>query len=99
MPASDFGVSSQRFPPRAMATEIISANDGFVLAMLTMMALSLGLVAMLFFCMRKNGANRNRQVEELLEEVAAEEKRDEIRKSDPSPPAEPWERNADWWKS
>ena len=81
-----------------MAPEFQSAADGFVIAMLTMMALSLGVVAMLFLCMRRNAASRDHQVEELLEEVAEEEKREEIRKTHQSPRAEPWEKNADWWK-
>lgn len=78
-----------------MAPEFLSAADGFFVAMFAMMALSLGVVAMLFHCIRKNAACRDRQVEELLEEVAEEEKQEEIRKT---PGPEPWEKNADWWK-
>lgn len=81
-----------------MAPEFLSAADGFVIAMLTMMALSMGVVAMLFLCMRRNDASRDRQVEDLLEEVAEEEKQAETRKPHEAPGAEPWEKNADWWK-
>lgn len=78
-----------------MASQFLTATDGLVIVMLTMMALSLGVVAMLFLCMRRNDANRDRQLEDLLEEVAEEEKRE---KTHESPRTEPWEKNADWWK-
>jgi len=78
-----------------------SAVDGFVLAMLVMMTLSFGIVALLIICGLRSAARRNSEVDELLEEVAADEKQ-------PSPPpvatsdqktGEPWEQESDWWKS
>ncbi len=77
-----------------------SATDGFVIAMLAMIFLSFGTVGMLVICMRRNAARRDTEVDDLLDEIAVDEKRE---KSPPQPeeavsPAEPWERESDWWK-
>jgi hypothetical protein len=72
-----------------------------VIAMLSMMLLSFGVVALLFICMLRNAARREHQVEALLEEISQQPQ--------PAPPAaapaeaekvalEPWEKQADWWK-
>ena len=83
-----------------MATVSLSASDGFVITMLAIIGLSMGVVALLFVCIRRNAARRDHQVDQLLEEVAEAEKKEsrapavgEVPKS-----AEPWEREADWWK-
>lgn len=83
-----------------MGTEHLSAAaDGFVIAMLVMMALSLGVLVVLAVCMRRNVARRNRQVDELLEEVAAEEEREKLAQAvGETPVREPWEKDGDWWK-
>ena len=83
-----------------MATEPLSAAaDGFVIAMLVMMAMSLGTLLILAVCMRRNVARRNRQVDELLEEVAAEEEREKLAQAvTDTPTREPWEKDGDWWK-
>ncbi|MES2923065.1 MAG: hypothetical protein V4819_16030 [Verrucomicrobiota bacterium] len=82
-----------------MATASLSASDGFVIAMLAMMALSLCVLIVLAICMRRNVARRNRQVDELLEEVAAEEARENRARAVADTPArEPWEKDGDWWK-
>lgn len=83
-----------------MGTEHLSAAaDGFVIAMLVMMALSLGTLVVLAICMRRNVARRNREVDELLEEVAAEEEREKLAQAAGEAPArEPWEKDGDWWK-
>ena len=83
-----------------MATEPLSAAaDGFVIAMLVMMALSLGTLGVLAICMSRNVARRNRQVDELLEEVAAEEEREKLAQTvTDAPTREPWEKDGDWWK-
>ena len=80
--------------------ETLTAVDGMVIAMLAAMALSLSVIALLVLCMRRNAMRRDHQVEQLLEEVADEEKG--IEPTPPSgkemPPADSWERDADWWK-
>jgi hypothetical protein len=83
-----------------MKVAILSASDGLVITMLCAMALSLGVIGVLIFCMRRNARRRDRQVDELLEEVAAAEERDRHAASVEDPPgAAPWERDGDWWKS
>ena len=83
-----------------MATEPLSAAaDGFVIAMLAVMAMSVGTLLILAVCMRRNVARRNRQVDELLEEVAAEEEREKLAQAvTDTPTREPWEKDGDWWK-
>ena len=78
----------------------LSAVDGLVLAMLSTMLLSLCVIGLLIFCMVRNVARRNRQVDELLEEVAETERRDaQTAAPNEAPKAEAWERDGDWWKS
>jgi hypothetical protein len=82
-----------------MAASSLSAADGFVLAMLAMMVLSAGVIALLIFCGLRNSARRDREVDELLDEVTREvehEKTAPTKAEAPKP--EPWERDGDWWK-
>ena len=83
-----------------MGTENLSAAaDGFVIAMLIMMTLSMGTLIILAICMRRNVARRNSQVDELLEEVAEEEQKANRAPTMADAPApEPWEKDGDWWK-
>ncbi len=88
------------FLKRAMEPEHLSAADGFVITMLVMMAISLGVLGVMVLCMRRAAARRDRQVDELLEEIAEAEKREKQAPAggeNPNP-AEPWEREGDWWK-
>lgn len=83
-----------------MEPEHLSAADGFVITMLVMMGISLGVLGVMVLCMRRNAARRDHQVDELLDEVAeaeASEKRAAAGGENPNP-AEPWEREGDWWK-
>lgn len=80
-----------------MATDLISAADGFVLAMLGVIALSLGVIALLFWCMRRSASSRDPQVDALLDELAEDEKRQQNRSAN-TPQVDPWERDGDWWK-
>ena len=79
----------------------IAAVDGLVFTMLCSMFLSMCVIALLIFCMFRNVARRNRQVDELLEEVAETERREKqaatLKETEPQPA--PWERSGDWWKS
>lgn len=78
----------------------ITAVDGLVLTMLLTMVLSMGVIGLLVFCMFRNVARRNRQVDELLEEVAETDRREKqtatLKETEPKPA--PWERSGDWWK-
>lgn len=80
-----------------MENDLISAADGFILAMLATVALGLAVIGLLFWCMRRSAALRDPQVEELLEELAEDEKRQKPSSAETSQ-MEPWERDADWWK-
>ena len=84
---------------KTMGPEHQSAADGFVIAMLVMMALSLGVVALLFFCMRRNAGRRDHQVDELLEEMEETESKQKQAALGDVPKPQPWERDGDWWKS
>jgi heme/copper-type cytochrome/quinol oxidase subunit 2 len=78
----------------------IAAVDGLVLAMLCTMVLSMGVIGLLVFCMFRNVARRNHQVDDLLEEVAETERLEKqtatAKETEPQPA--PWERSGDWWK-
>lgn len=83
-----------------MIADAISAADGLVLTMLTMMILSFGTVALLLICGLRNASRRNPLVDELIEEVAETEKQklpDPVT-TEPEKSLEPWERDGDWWK-
>jgi hypothetical protein len=77
-----------------------SATDGFVIAMLAMIFLSFGTIGLLVMSIRRSAARRDSQVDELLHELAEDEKRKKSppQPADPVKPAEPWERESDWWK-
>ena len=78
----------------------IGAADGFVITMLGVIALAMGTIALLFFCMKRAAAKRDPYVDALLEELEREEREAErlARTKHSSPPTHPWERDADWWK-
>jgi hypothetical protein len=82
-----------------MSAVNLSASDGFVLAMLSMVFLSASVIALLIFCGLRNAARRNREVDDLLEEVDEEGRR---KKHAPTSGAVPksvsWEKDGDWWK-
>jgi uncharacterized protein (DUF58 family) len=82
---------------------VVTAADGLVIAMLLVMFLSLGVVALLFLTIRRSAACRDAEVERLLEEISAEEEKEVIEASRKAPEsdvaAQPWERDGDWWKS
>ena len=82
-----------------MSSDPTAAAAGFVLAMLAMMFVSAGVVALLIFCGLRNAARRDPQVDELIEDVS---EKPESPKPTPArieaPKSEPWEKNGDWWK-
>ncbi len=82
-----------------METPHLSAADGFVLAMIAMMLISAGVIALLIVCGLRNAARRDRQVDDLLDEVNQKEepKKPASTKAE-APKPEPWERDGDWWK-
>jgi hypothetical protein len=82
-----------------MILPTIHAADGFALAMVVILILSLGIVALLAARIYRSGKRRESEVERLLEEL----RREEEEEKHPASPAggeerEPWEKEADWWK-
>jgi hypothetical protein len=82
---------------------ILHAADGFAMAMVVILILSLGIVALLAARIYRSGKRRENEVEKLLEELRREEQEAEEQKKHPTPPSgaeqrEPWEKEADWWK-
>lgn len=77
-----------------------SAVDAFALAMLLMMLLSMGVIALLFYTIRRSAQRRNTQVDDLIEEVArdVQETKQEPAASPGKAILEAWEKEPDWWK-
>lgn len=80
-------------------SQTTAAADGMVFTMLGMMILSMSVIGLLIYCMKRNAARRDPQVDELLEEVAETERTEKQTPALPDGPVlEPWERAGDWWK-
>jgi len=82
----------------------LNAADGFAMAMVLILTLGLGVVALLIASIARHGKRRDHQVEALLEELRREEaeqgRQPAVSASPESTAArEPWERDGDWWKS
>lgn len=77
----------------------VNAVDGFAMAMVVILVLSLGVVALLVAGIYRSGKRRESEVEKLLEELRQEEK-EEKHPASPAGTEEraPWEREEDWWK-
>ena len=77
----------------------INESDGFALAMIGVMACGLLAVATILFTILRNGAKRNHDVEELMDDFErAQKKAKASAKASAGKKAEPWEKDADWWK-
>lgn len=74
--------------------------DGFAVAMIAMLTLSLGVVLGILFTMVRNGSKRDPEVDRLIEELEREEKKPPAPKAAPAEglAREAWEKEADWWK-
>lgn len=84
-----------------MTPDLSTAADSLTIAMLVMIAViavSLAMVASLFLFIRKSPSRRDRQVDQLLEEVAREEEQRKFPAPPKPPQPEPWEKDVDWWK-
>ncbi len=78
----------------------ISAADAFAIMMLMVIFLAFGTIGLLFHCMKRAAAKRDPHVDALLEELENDEREASklARQGPPPPSAQPWEREADWWK-
>jgi len=77
----------------------LTESDIFALSMFGVILLSFGVLLMLGFCMFRSAARRNRDVDNLIDEVAEDERATTVEKN----PAgemkrELWEKDGDWWK-
>jgi hypothetical protein len=83
-----------------MPDHSVTAADGFVITMLAVITLSFGTVILLIVCGLRNAARRNPEVDELLEEVAAEQEQTPQTPviAQEERPLEAWEKESDWWK-
>lgn len=81
-----------------MATIITNAEDAFAVAMLAVMAASFSVLGLLWWTMRRRAARRDPEVDELLEEVAREEKEAAAPTVATPAAAQEWERDPDWWR-
>jgi hypothetical protein len=78
---------------------VVSDVDGLAMTMLVVLILSFGVVALLLWSIFRHGKRRDREVEDLLEEVRRSQEPEKI----PAPSATPetreaWEKDGDWWK-
>lgn len=78
----------------------MSEADGFALAMIAMLTLSLGSLLAILVVMLRHGARRDRETEDLIDEATREEpeKPPEKRTAPEDKAREPWEKDSDWWK-
>lgn len=81
-----------------MAAGHLTASDGFALAMLAMIASSLGVLIALFFYMRRSVRKRNQEVDALLQEIERLEIEQQDTRQEEPVSREPWSREVDWWK-
>ena len=82
-----------------MFLSTVHAADGFAMAMVVILILSLGVVALLVLGIYRSGKRRESEVEKLLEEL----RREEDAEKHPAPPSggeerDPWEKDPDWWR-
>ena len=70
-------------------------TDAFAIAMIVVMFSAFGVIALILITILRNAAKRNREVEELIEEVGKEEGKE---KAPVAKSGEPWEKDGDWWK-
>jgi hypothetical protein len=72
-----------------------SEADAFAITMLVVMVCGLGVVVMLLVTILRNASKRSPELEELMDEVEKEEKKE---KAPVGKRGEPWEKDGDWWK-
>ncbi len=73
-------------------------SDAFAIAMLGVIFSGFGVLILLFLSMRSRVARRDAQVDQLLEELASEQRKPSVKHPEGTP-SQPWEKDADWWKN
>jgi hypothetical protein len=72
-----------------------SEGDAFALSMLLVVLCGMGVLALLAFTIFRNAAKRNREVEDLIDEVSDDAPKV---KAQTGKTPEAWERDGEWWK-
>ncbi len=72
-------------------------SDAFAIAMLVVIFSALGVVALLLLTMRWRAAQRDKHVDQLLDELEQEQKQ-VVPHATQSTTKALWEKEADWWK-
>ena len=76
----------------------VSSADGFAMAMVVILVLSFGVVALLVAGIYRSGKRRENEVESLLEELRREEEERHPAPSGGGEERAPWEREEEWWR-
>lgn len=74
----------------------VTEADGFAIAMLIMLTLSLGSVLMILIRIARNASKQNDDLDDLMDDSEKEAVAPSGSKEQPKD--EPWEKEADWWK-
>ena len=69
-------------------------TDAFAIAMIVVMFSAFGVIALILVTILRNASKRNREVEELIEDIGKEKEEAPVAKKS----REPWEKDGDWWK-
>lgn len=81
-----------------MQSPVSSEADAFALCMIGVIVCGLAFISIIFISILRNAAKRNRDVEELLDEVSRNEQPKKPEPVASQKEQQPWEKEGDWWK-
>jgi hypothetical protein len=73
-------------------------SDGFAIAMIVVMGCAFGMIALMIFGIIRSARKRNREVDDLLDEISSPPPKKPAIATPPEKKPESWEREGDWWK-
>jgi len=75
-------------------------GDAFAIAMIIVMFSAFGVIGLILFTIFRSAAKRNREVDDLIEEVSEKPAvgKAPAGKTPAAKAGEPWEKDGDWWK-
>ncbi|MGE9270300.1 MAG: hypothetical protein ACQKBU_05800 [Verrucomicrobiales bacterium] len=83
-----------------MNLSTVNEADGFALAMLVMLVLALGAVLMILLRIAQNASkHHDNELDGLNDRTGVPEPKNADPRNPGNPPREPWEKDADWWKT
>ena len=77
----------------------MSQSDGLALTLLAVLGLSFSCILLLVYAIWRQRKRHDLEVEALMDELDQKEERPKEIGAQETPEQQPWERNADWWKS